>query len=74
MGLVAQAVYQAIDDPNDITALHDFATREQAEAFTPDMLLSLPMLALARRSLRARAEPAGRQSAERGLGPVFRTR
>ena len=33
MGVVGQAVYQSLDDPNDVTVWHDFATREQAEAF-----------------------------------------
>ena len=29
----AQAVYQATDNPNDITVTHDFATLEVAQAF-----------------------------------------
>lgn len=33
-GVTAQAVYQAIEDPNDITVTHDFATLEAAQAFT----------------------------------------
>jgi hypothetical protein len=33
MGLTGHAVYQSIDDPNDVTAWHDFSTREAAEAF-----------------------------------------
>ena len=33
MGVTGHAVYQALDDPNDVTVWHDFATREQAEAF-----------------------------------------
>src|SRR5947207_11570807 len=33
MGVIAHAVYQSLDDPNDVTVWHDFATREQAEAF-----------------------------------------
>jgi quinol monooxygenase YgiN len=32
-GVKAQAVYQAADNPNDITVTHDFATREAAQAF-----------------------------------------
>jgi hypothetical protein len=32
-GVKAQAVYQAADDPNDITVTHDFATLEAAQAF-----------------------------------------
>lgn len=34
MGVVGDAVYQALDEPNDVTVWHDFATREQAEAFS----------------------------------------
>ena len=33
MGVTGHAVYQAVDDPNDVTVWHDFATREEAEAF-----------------------------------------
>ncbi len=33
MGVTGHAVYQSLDDPNDITVWHDFATREAAEAF-----------------------------------------
>ena len=29
----ADAVYQSIDDPNDVTVVHDFETREAAQAF-----------------------------------------
>jgi quinol monooxygenase YgiN len=32
-GVTAQAVYQATDNPNDITVTHDFATVEAAQAF-----------------------------------------
>jgi len=32
-GVKAQAVYQAADNPNDITVTHDFATPEAAQAF-----------------------------------------
>ena len=32
-GVAAQAVYQAADNPNDITVTHDFATVEAAQAF-----------------------------------------
>jgi hypothetical protein len=32
-GVRAQAVYQAADNPNDITVTHDFATVEAAQAF-----------------------------------------
>ena len=32
-GVTAKAVYQAADDPNDITVTHDFATVAEAQAF-----------------------------------------
>lgn len=32
-GVKAQAVYRAIDNPNDITITHEFATLEAAQAF-----------------------------------------
>ena len=32
-GVTAQTVYQAADNPNDITVTHDFATDEAAHAF-----------------------------------------
>ena len=33
MGVLGDAVYRAVDDPNDITVYHDFKTRKQAETF-----------------------------------------
>jgi hypothetical protein len=33
MGVTAHAVYRSIDNPNDVTAWHDFANAEQAVAF-----------------------------------------
>jgi hypothetical protein len=33
MGVTAHAVYQSIDNPNDVTVLHDFETGEAAKAF-----------------------------------------
>ncbi|NKB48826.1 MAG: cyclase [Alphaproteobacteria bacterium] len=33
MKVIGQAVYQAVDDPNDVTVWHDFETREAAEEF-----------------------------------------
>ena len=33
MGVTGAAVYQALDDPNDVTVWHDFATAEAAQAF-----------------------------------------
>jgi hypothetical protein len=33
LGVQSDAVYQAVDDPNDITVTHEFATLEAARAF-----------------------------------------
>lgn len=33
MGVVGDVVYQAVDDPNDVTVSHDFKTRKRAENF-----------------------------------------
>jgi hypothetical protein len=33
LGVVDDAVYQSIDDPNDVTVWHDFDTAEAARAF-----------------------------------------
>jgi opacity protein-like surface antigen len=32
-GVIAQAVYQSIDDPGDVTVTHDFHSLEAARAF-----------------------------------------
>ncbi|ENN84431.1 hypothetical protein RHSP_22466 [Rhizobium freirei PRF 81] len=32
-GVTAEAVYQATDNPNDVTVTHEFATIEAAQAF-----------------------------------------
>ena len=32
MGVIGHAVYQSVDDPNDVTVWHDFDSRESAEA------------------------------------------
>jgi hypothetical protein len=32
-GVTYQAIYRSIDDPNDVTVLHDFASLEKAKAF-----------------------------------------
>jgi hypothetical protein len=34
LGVKAEAVYQAADDPNDLTVTHDFATLAIAKAFS----------------------------------------
>ena len=33
LGVTAQAVYQAVDNPNDVTVTHDFKSMEKAKAF-----------------------------------------
>jgi hypothetical protein len=33
LGVLADAVYQTADDPNEVTVTHDFATLEAARAF-----------------------------------------
>lgn len=33
MGVIGDDVYQALDDPNDVTVYHDFRTRKLAESF-----------------------------------------
>jgi hypothetical protein len=33
MGVTGDAVYQSIDDPNDVTVSHDFDTADAARAF-----------------------------------------
>jgi len=33
MGVIGDAVYRSVDDPNDVTVYHDFATVEKAKAF-----------------------------------------
>lgn len=39
LGVTGQAVYQSIDNPNDITVTHDFKTADKAKAFSlsPDL-------------------------------------
>jgi len=39
MGVVYQAVYQSVDDPNDVTVIHDFHSLDKAKAFaaSPDL-------------------------------------
>jgi quinol monooxygenase YgiN len=32
-GVTAQAVYQSVDNPNDVVVTHDFASADQAKAF-----------------------------------------
>jgi hypothetical protein len=43
MGVTAQAVYQSLGDPNDVTVTHDFATAAQAKAFAASAELKAAM-------------------------------
>jgi hypothetical protein len=43
LGVTAQAVYQVADDPNDVTATHEFATVAAAKAFTANPVLKAAM-------------------------------
>lgn len=45
MGVVGDAVFQSVDDPNDVTAWHDFENREKAEAFASSERLKSVMQA-----------------------------
>lgn len=33
LGVVSDAVYRSLDDPNDVTVVHDFESAESAHAF-----------------------------------------
>lgn len=39
MGVIYKAVYQSVDDPNDVTVIHDFHSLDKAKAFaaSPDL-------------------------------------
>lgn len=39
LGVLGDAVFQSIDDPNDVTVWHDFETRETAHAFVESLRL-----------------------------------
>jgi hypothetical protein len=43
MGVIAQAVYQSLDDPNDVTITHDFASADKAKAFAGSAELKAAM-------------------------------
>jgi hypothetical protein len=43
MGVTAAAVFQSVDDPNDVTVTHDFATAEAARAFADSAELESAM-------------------------------
>ena len=46
MGVIYQAVYQSIDNPNDVTVIHDFHSAEKAKAFvnSPDLKATMEKL------------------------------
>ncbi len=52
MGATAQAVYQLIDNPNDVTVIHDFGTQEKAKA-----LAASPELKSAMQSAGVKGQP-----------------
>ncbi len=43
MGVTSHAVFQATDDPNDVTIWHDFETIEKAQAFATSERLKTAM-------------------------------
>ena len=43
MGVTAQAVYQSLDDPNDVTVTHDFASAAEARSFAASAELKAAM-------------------------------
>jgi ABC-type sugar transport system substrate-binding protein len=43
LGVVAQAVYQSTDNPNDVTVTHDFHSLEKAKAFAASPELKTAM-------------------------------
>src|SRR5436190_18950472 len=43
MGVTGQAVYQSVDNPNDVTVWHDFKSAEAAKAFASSPKLKAVM-------------------------------
>jgi quinol monooxygenase YgiN len=43
LGVIAQAVYRSVDNPNDVTVTHDFRSAEQAKAFAASAELKATM-------------------------------
>jgi hypothetical protein len=43
MGVIGQGVYRSVENDNDVTAWHDFATAEQAKAFAGSEALKAAM-------------------------------
>jgi len=42
-GVYFKAIYQSVDDPNDVTVVHDFHSLEKAKAFAADPGLKAAM-------------------------------
>ena len=57
LGVIGQSVYQAIDDPNDVTVTHEFASPEGRQGLCPEQRA-------------ARCAPAGRR--DRGAHGLVR--
>ena len=43
LGVSGQAVYQSVDNPNDVTVTHDFKTADKAKAFMTSAELKAAM-------------------------------
>lgn len=43
LGVIAQSVYQSVDNPNDVTVTHDFRSAEKAKAFAASAELKTTM-------------------------------
>jgi hypothetical protein len=43
LGVTGQAVYQSVDNPNDVTVTHDFKTADKANAFASSAELKAAM-------------------------------
>ena len=63
LGVTGHAGYQALGDPNDVTAWHDFSTREAAESFA-----SSPQLREAMQQPASRVSPTSGSRPPREIG------
>ena len=43
LGVIAQAVYRSVDNPNDVTVTHDFRSADKAKAFAASAELKTTM-------------------------------
>lgn len=66
LGVTAQAVYRSIDNPNDITVIHDFATLEAAKAMvaSPELKAAMETSGVAGAPTIWFTTPTGARSAE----------